>query len=221
MVLRIIMLCLKIYLRRLNILLAVEKFRMEIYQKVISWLPKLWENLIAPLILPAVISICVSYMTVKFSVRQNKEENIAQKRNALYEKVLALLDVHEYGVTFLEEDFWTEFLNFKTSMKLVASKKVVDNFKIVFELLRKAKLEYDDYYIENHPYNNACYPIRVLDEYGEEIEDEQFDVQTYEILTNKCKNKQIELIESYRNSYMESIQDLSDAMRKDLGSDKF
>lgn len=193
---------------------------MEIYQKVIFLLPQLWENLIAPLILPAIISICVSYITVRFSVRQNKEEDIAQKRNNLYGNVLALLDVHEYDVSFLEEDFWAKLLTFKSSIKLIASNKVATNFMIVFELLKRMKEEYDDYYAQNNP-DSAYYFVPVIDENGEEIENECFDEQTYDILSNNCKKKQGELIEGYRNDYRENVRNLVYAMRRDLGSDKF
>lgn len=172
---------------------------------------------IAIAVITAILTIIVNRITIINELNKIKKEKINERRNMLYSECYELLE-HNYTNknAVFNKEYIEKLVSINVKMKLTASTKVLQAFKIYYVWAVGIYKEYRDYRIKKDPVDFRI--VEGVD--GEEVEIPLFtegDIQHFEWLCNKYiedRNIKYETIKS-------KIESVLNAMRSDLGNDTF
>ena len=144
-----------------------------------------------PQIITGLISLILAWFT---ALKTSKNEALRQcrdKRLAVYDEALALLD--EFRVhpeVALDDDFYLDSLKLSNHLRAYGSKKVVNAFRDAMQVLRVSKREYDSAIADLHSRYMPTKPI--YDDEGKLDHEEEMlliDMEEFENLLEKEKTK--------------------------------
>ncbi len=156
-----------------------------------------WTVIVITGFISLVVSIVTSVITLKVTRNNDVKKHILEKRTEFYLDVFPLIDliINEYDFVF-DFDYMKEFIDSKSTMKLLASKKTHKEYNKLFQYLI-------------HSYNQYCEFYNQYEDSDKRISKKEFEEKNNEYI------KEHQLDRDYLDIL---VSNLYQEMRNDLGS---
>ena len=177
---------------------------------------KIWSEIIIAAI-AAFISWFFNRLTIISEIKKTQKDKINESRINLYIQCYAILEqnIADPKIVF-ESEYIKSLMKIKADMKVIASNSVIQAFKSYYLWVLSFYEEYNSFCKEKDP---GVFYTETTPE-GEEYEIAAFnetDIAHFELLTKKY----IEENNIENRDLRSKIQRILDAMRRDLGNDKY
>lgn len=179
-----------------------------------------WKMVLLTTFISLIVALLTSWFTSKLAFKSDIKKYLHSKRETLYFDLCNHLDKLLMEQSLVYDKAYKEILySFKPKVKLVASKKVIDGYRQFINMYYRYNYALQEFISMNDPFNNDdAYEYRT-NEFGEEMEIchvNEHDIESYEANLNSFKNDNVPRIDEISTL----INDIADAMRKDLGNSK-
>ena len=165
-----------------------------------------------------IISWLLNRLTLIDELKKAKNEKINERRESLYAECYEILErnIMNNNAVF-DHKYVEELIRMKPKMKLIASNNVLQTYKMYYEWVIEIYKNYTNYCKEKDP-TNKYHTVTEPDGTVYEIPDfTEFDLEYYDLLTNKyIEDRSIDT-----RTVRSKIQDILNAMRRDLGNDTY
>lgn len=170
----------------------------------------------------AVVTLFLSWLLNKLTLidelKKAKNEKINERRESLYAECYEILErnIMNNNAVF-DHKHIEELIRIKPKMKLIASNNVLQTYKKYYEWATAIYKDYTNYCKEKDP-ANKYYTVTEPDGTVYEIPDfTEFDLEYFDLLTKKyIDDRRIDT-----RTVRSKIQDILNAMRRDLGNDTY
>ena len=181
----------------------------------------MWEKVLPEILIAAIASIisCIANRaSISGEVKKTKKDRINENRVPLYIELYKTLEKNRENENYVFNREYIEELNsYKSRMKVIASKNVLEVFKTYYNWVIEKFNAFDQFCKANDPDNN-WYPE--IDEDGWEIETPGSKEQAYEVFDKRVEQYIIDR-RIDKKTVRSKIQSVLNAMRADIGNDLF
>lgn len=179
-----------------------------------------WKMILLTAGISLIVSILTSWVTSKCAFKSDIKKYLYSKRETLYFELGECLDELLIDLSNVyEEDYKEKLYLFKPRVKLIASNGVVNDYKKIMNVYNKYYFKLQEFISKNDPTMDENNYEHVTNEFGEEDDMPHFDERD-------INNYEHSLEEFKENNYPQTqeiqrmINNIIDAMRKDLGNNK-
>ena len=167
-----------------------------------------------------ILPLLVAFLTAKLTYRRETKKSILEKRASLYLSIQNKAESLAYKpVQIFDLSYRNSVLKYKPQVELIASPKVKKAYLNFYSFIDNYYKDYYKFCNENDPREDKSNYHTVILEDGEEIEEVSFwdeDIKYFEKSAESFKNQHCPKIEDLKKY----LDELYEAMRKDLGSNK-
>ena len=165
-----------------------------------------WEIVLLTGGVSLITAVLTSWVTTWLTRRNEVRKHIMEKRTEFYFEIFPVIDTLVNHVdNILHDEYWDEFMRLKAKMKLLASQETFKMYEKLFVLLAEAVSAFDIYTGIRRGEDTVNYDQESL----AKIDRADFALSVPDFAMKHLPDKN--LVRQY-------IQELYEAMRKDLGS---